>query len=230
MFGFASVILLHDLHDCMPIFHWWPSHLTDLSCEDGFHDWVKRWNSAVDVQAGFTNRTLPHSLAELRMKAIGYHENKLKRTAVLFRFYKAVFVQDQEAAAAAAAPAFQGHLDLTTTRERRPFLVSCTERLPINWDTTFFVHNHPGGTEFIREIINRLFVCGVGDSGLYAISWFEMVFLLVRELGLPLPMFMSSSNRFETPPGRSSFYTTFDDQCPTPGQEIFAGLLPPFWF
>ena len=192
--------LLHDLHDCMPIFHWWPSHLTDLSCEDGFHDWVKRWNSAVDVQAGFTNRTLPHSLAELRMKAIGYHENMLKRTAVLFRFYKAVFVQDQEAAAAAAAPAFQGHLDLTTTRERRPFLVSCTERLPINWDTTFFVHNHPGGTEFIREIINRLFVCGVGDSGLYAISWFEMVFLLVRELGLPLPMFMSSSNRFELLP------------------------------
>lgn len=52
----------------------------------------------------------------------------------------------------------------------------------------------------MQEIINRLFVCGVGDVGLYAVSWFEMVFLLVRELGLPLPQLMSSSNRFELLP------------------------------
>ena len=197
--------LLTDLQDIPPTFRWWPSHMSQLSCSDCFHDWARKWNNAVDLQAGIVNRALPRHLADLQRKAAAFHDSTLSRSQPLFKFFCAVHEATSTGASAAgshAAPLEPVH---ASEPERDSFLVSCIDRLPPFWTDSLPEIPSPGSQLFLREIITRLVGCGDRDFGLYAMSWVELVFLLVRELDLPLPHYVSSRNVFELIPVHSHF-------------------------
>eukprot|EP00438_Fugacium_kawagutii_P028090 Skav211003 [mRNA] locus=scaffold1610:94452:115803:- [translate_table: standard] len=77
------------------ILHWIPSHLDASQMEDGYEDWICRWNHAVDHLAGYVNHCRPADFLTVRRAAIAHHTQVAKQIAALREFYGRIAAESQ---------------------------------------------------------------------------------------------------------------------------------------
>ena len=186
-----------SLEQCIDLdirFHWWPSHLAASCCTDGFHDWARHWNNAVDRQAVLANHQHSISLLQVRQQLRREIQIGSSRCRMLFAFYKKVASSRTELSSEAMPTS------TPSTTERVSDFEGFSERMPVGWP--LMLSHEPN---FVKVLVDSLFSIEVHPEGLVFVSWIELAFILFRILDQPLPYWDSSQRQWILKPLQEHF-------------------------
>ena len=160
-----------------------PSHIDINRCESPLEEWVAVHNQHADQVAGIANRNRPHSLAQVRDRALAHH----LRTVRTIRALRSIFC----AIAAVPADTAQGQAEYVERIVGVSEPVVCEEplvdQLPVGWMRQLSGQTLKVPQAFIESVWHFILRQDMSSEVKRRVSFLELVFMVHFTHGLVSP-------------------------------------------
>eukprot|EP00438_Fugacium_kawagutii_P035741 Skav229335 [mRNA] locus=scaffold2596:64523:66364:+ [translate_table: standard] len=173
-------------------FRWVPAHLCPEDGEDGFEDWVIKWNDLADQAAKRANNMRPPEVWEQHAQLGRLLDDWACRIRQLRSFYFAVASEALEP----PRPLIADVVDVITDSEEDRFWLPWEDTLPVAWPTLCQDTTKVPG-EFLQRLV--LWICAaerLGDQVRH-VSDIELTFALIADADFCFPFRLTGSTGFQ---------------------------------